>query len=171
MSLRQGPGAGPLTDREFAAIVASVVRGGRLVFAGPVQATVVLPAVAASLVLPSVNISALPAGITIDRVIAAVAWRKQVESSATDNAIDGAQQVQVRSDAPGTFLDAITISDNSLATLASATEGGVMLLGDSDISVEVIGVDTYQFQWQNAQVDGAFLTLHDFQTYLILEYT
>jgi hypothetical protein len=32
-------------------------------------------------------------------------------------------------------------------------------------------VDTYEFQWQNALVDGASLTLHDFQTYLIIEFT
>ncbi|MFQ6031010.1 MAG: hypothetical protein ACE5Q6_26390, partial [Dehalococcoidia bacterium] len=90
---------------------------------------------------------------------------------AAPNAVNGAQQIRVRSDAPGTFQDAITIADNSLETAASATEGGLMLLGDSDISVEVDGVDTYEFQWQNARVDGASLTLHDFQTYLILEYT
>jgi hypothetical protein len=171
VSLRQGPGAGPLTDREIAAIVTSVAQANKLTFAGAVQATVVLPAVAASLALPSVVVPALPAGITINRVIAAVAWRKQVDSSAASNAINGTQQIQVRADTPGTFLDAITMSDNSLETAASATEGGLMLLGDSDISAEVVGVDTYEFQWQNALVDGASLTLHDFQTYLIIEFT
>lgn len=157
----------PLTDRE----VRSVGRGSRLVFASAVQATLVLPAVAASLTLPNVVISALPSGITIDRVVAAIAWRKQVDSSAALNAINTAQQVQVRDDTPGTFRNAITIADNALETAASATEGGLMLLGDSDISVEVTGADTYEFQWQNAQVDGASLTLNDVQTYLILEYT
>ena len=167
MTAPRAPAGSPLTDREFS----QSGRGGKLVFAGAVQATVILPAVAASLTLPSVNLSALPSGITIDRVIAAIAWRKQVESSAILNAIDGVQQIQVRSDAPGVFRDAVTISDGSLETLASSTEGGVMLLGDSDISVEVDGVDIYEFQWQNALVDGASLTLHDFQTYLIVEYT
>lgn len=157
----------PLTDRELR----SVGRGSRLVFASAVQATLVLPAAAASLVLPNVVISALPTGITIDRVIAAIAWRKQVDSSSVINAINNAQQVQVRTDAPGTFRDSITIANNSLETAANATEGGLMLLGDSDISVEVTEADTYEFQWQNAQVDGASLTLHDLQTYLIIEYT
>lgn len=160
----------PLTDRELL-LLSQVGRASRLVFAGAVQATVVLPAVAASLVLPSVVIGDLPDGITIDRVIAAIAWRKQVDSSALLNAINTAQQIQVRDDTPGIFRNAITISDNSLETAASATEGGLMLLGDSDISVEVDGVDTYEFQWQNARVDGASLTLHDFQTYLIIEYS
>ncbi len=159
----------PLTDRELAQIGTS--RGSRLVYASAVQPTVVLPAAAASLILPDVVVDSLPSGITIGRVIAAVSWRKQVDSSGGLNAINTAQQIQVRDDTPGTFRDAITISDNSLETVASATEGGLMLFGDSDISIEVDAVDTYEFQWQNAEVDGASLTLHDFQTYLIVEYT
>ena len=157
----------PLTDRE----IRLIGRGSRLVFASAVQATVVLPAVAADLVLNSVNVSAIPDGITIDRVFAAIGWRKQVDSSAVLNAIDGTQQIRVRSDAPGTFRDAITISNNSLETVASATEGGTTLLGDSDISVEVTQADIYEFQWRLALVDGASLTLHDVQMYLVLEYT
>lgn len=156
----------PLTDRE----AALVGRGSRLVYASAMQGTVVLPAVAANLSLPSVLVT-IPSGITIDRVIAAIAWRKQVESSAALNAIDGAQQVQVRSDAPGTFRNAITMANNALETASSATEGGIMLLGDSDISVEVVGSDTYEFQWTLALVDGASLTLHDVQDYIIIEYT
>lgn len=156
----------PLTDRE----AALVGRGSRLVYASAMQATLVLPAVAANLSLPSVVVT-VPSGITIDRVIAAMAWRKQVDSSAAVNQIDGAQQIQVRSDAPGTFRNAITIANNSLNTASSATEGGLMLLGDSDISVEVVGSDTYEFQWTLALVDGASLTLHDVQDYIIIEYT
>jgi hypothetical protein len=147
-------------------------KAGRLVFgSGLSGTTVVLPAVAANLALPSVTIPALPSGITIDRVIAAISWRKQVESSAAPNAIDGAQQIQVRSDAPGTFVNAITIGDNSLDTAVSATEGGSMLLGDSDISGEVALADTYEFQWLLAKVDGDSLTLHDVQSHLIVEYS
>jgi hypothetical protein len=156
----------PLTDRE----AALVGRGSRLVYASAMQGTVVLPAVAANLTLPSVVVT-VPAGVTINRVIAAIAWRKQVESSAALNAINTAQQIRVRDDTPGTFRNAITIADNSLETAASATEGGLMLLGDSDISAEVVGSDTYEFQWTLARVDGASLTLHDVQDYIIVEYT
>ena len=81
-----------------------------------------------------------------------------------------AQDIQVRSDAPGTFRDAINIPDNSLSTDANATDGGILLVGDNDISVEVVGADTYEFQWTLADVDGNNLTLHDFQTHLIVEY-
>ena len=157
----------PLTDRE----IQLVGRGNRLVRGSAGTINLVLPAVAASLVLPSVTVGGLPSGITIGAVFAAIAWRKQVDSSAVLNAINGTQQVRVRSDAPGTFRDAITMSNAALETVASATEGGMMIWGDSDISAEVIGADTYEFQWQLALVTGASLTLHDVQTYLILEYT
>jgi hypothetical protein len=156
----------PLTDRE----IALVGRGSRLVFASAVVAIVVLPAVSVNLILPSVVVN-IPADVTIDRVIAAIAWRKQVDSSAAVNAINTAQQIRVRDDTPGTYRNAITLADNSLETASSATEGGLMLLGDSDISAEVDGDDTYEFQWQDAEVDGASLTLHDVQTYIIVEYT
>lgn len=145
---------------------------GRLVFASEGQPTVVLPSVAANVSLPSVTIPAdfLPAGAQINRVIAGIAWRKQVDSSAAANAVNVAQNIQVRSDAPGSFVNAINIANNSLATDASATEGGEMLLGDEDISGEVDEADTYEFQWTDADVDGASLTLHDVQTYLLVDY-
>lgn len=148
-------------------------RAGRMVFPGAGAATVVLTSTAANVSLPSVTIAAseLPAGMVILSVKIAIAWRKQVDSSAGANAIVGAQQIQVRSDAPGTFRNALTIADNMLATDASATEGGMMLMGETDISVEVVGADTYEFQWTLADVDGDSLTLHDFQTYLIIEHT
>lgn len=148
-------------------------QSGKLVFPSAMQATVVLPAVAANVSLPSVTIPAadLPANLTITHVRAAIKWRKQVESSGSANAVNGAQQIQVRADTPGTYIDAITIADNSLSTGASATEGGDLLYGDSDVSSEVDGADTYEFQWENAAVDGASLTLHDVQTFLIIEHT
>jgi hypothetical protein len=151
----------------------AVVRpSGRLVFSSDVQATFVLPAVAADVSLPSVVIPSgfLPDGARISRVIAGLAWRTQIDSSASANAVDGAQNIQVRSDAPGTWRNAINIADDALATGASATEGGMMLLGDNDLSVEVVGTDTYEFQWDEALVDGASLTLYDVQTYLVIDF-
>ena len=146
---------------------------GRLVFSSAVAATVVLTSTQGDLALPSVTIPAnpIPAGSTIRRVLASMSWRKQVDSSAAPNAVNVAQDIQVRSDAPGTFRNAIAIADNALATEASATEGGVMLMGSSDISVEVVGADIYEFQWTDADVDGDNLTLHDVQTHLIIEYS
>lgn len=146
-------------------------RGGRFTYPSIAQAQVTLTSSQQNITLPSVTIPALPSGVTIARVIAAVQWRKQVDSSGLANAIAGTtQQIQVRSDAPGTFTNAITIPDNSLSTGATATEGGPQLLGEADISGEVDEADTYEFQWLNAQVDGDNLVLHDFQTILLVEF-
>jgi hypothetical protein len=140
-----------------------------LVFASEIIASISANAVAGNIALPSVTI---PAGLiagTILRVTAGVSWRKQVESSGSPNAVDGAQEIQVRSDTPGTFRNAINLADNSLATALDATEGGSMIEGDEDISVEVTGPDTYEFQWTSALVDGASLTLHDVGTWLFVQ--
>lgn len=154
------PGAG---DRK--------VGDGRLVFPSDgVQDRVVVNATAGNVSLPSVTVT-LPSGITVNRIVAAVLWRKQVDSSIAANAVNGAQQIQVRSDAPGTWTDAITISDNSLATGANASEGGTSIMGKSDIKDEVDESGTYEFRWKDADVDGASLTFHDWQCFIIVEYT
>lgn len=148
---------------------------GRAVpYASDVQATVVLPAVAADLALPSVVVpsSFIPSsgGASVDKVVASVAWRKQVESSGGANAVNGAQVIQVRLTGAASWTDAITVPDNTLATAASATEGGLLIVGDIDLSSIVTAAGTYEFQWADALVDGASLTLHDVQTYLSVSY-
>jgi len=154
------------------AVIGYAVRNARLTFSSNVSATVTLTATAGNVALPSVVIPAgvIPPGATISRVTAAISWRKQVDSSAAANAVNVAQTIQVRSDAPGTFRDAIDIPDNALATGGSATDGGPLLIGDNDIAVEVVGPDTYEFQWTLADVDGNNLVLHDVQTFLIVEF-
>ena len=42
--------------------------------------------------------------------------------------------------------------------MADAAEAGCMLIGDNDVSIEVAGADTYEFQWNDAEVDGNSLT-------------
>ena len=94
-----------------------------------------------------------------------------MDSSSGANVLDGAgQAIQVRADTPGTWRDAIDTPDNSLPNVADATEAGYMLIGDNDVSIEVTGADTYEFQWNDAEVDGDSLTFYDVQTYLIVEY-
>ena len=144
-------------------------QGSRQVFSSAIQPTVVVNATAADKSLPKVTIT-LQTGRTIDRVTAAFAWRKQVESSGSANAVNVAQKIQIRIDTPGCWVDAITLADNSLATAASATEGGMMILGEINIKSDVAATDGYDFQWENADVDGVSLTFHDVQTYLIIDY-
>lgn len=155
-----------------AEIVAGIQRpSARLVFASDITPTVVVNATAADKTLPSVTIpaGAIPTGFTINRVLAAVSWRKSIESSAAGNAVVAAQVIQVRSDAPGTYRDAINLADNSLEHAASATDPGLLIIGDNDIKVEVTGADTYEFKWTLADVDAASITFYDWQCYLIVE--
>jgi hypothetical protein len=158
----------PMTDREFR-------QTGRAansrVFPSELQATVVLTSSQQNLALPAVTV-ALPEGVTVVRALVAIVWRKQVDSSGAPNAINGAnQRIRVRETVAGTFANAIIIPDNSLATGADAQEGGMLVEGTLDISEEVAGDGTYEVQWENAQVDGDNLTLHDMQTYLVVEFS
>ena len=152
---------------------AAAAPSGRLTFASDLQLTVVLGAAAGDKALPSVTIpaGAIPSDSSISRVLAAISYRKSVESSSAPNAIDGAgQAVQVRVDTPGTWRDAIDTPNDSFPHAADATEAGYMQIGDNDIAVEVTGAGTYEFQWNDAEVDGDSLTFYDVQTYLIVEY-
>jgi hypothetical protein len=155
-----------LTDREFERLG----RANSLVFAGALQATVVLTDTPADRALPSVTLTA-PEGVAISRVFAAVSWRKQVDSSSATNSVAGNQQIRVRSDAPGPFVDAISIPTGALHTSADATEGGLLVLGAVDIKDEAALNGVYEFQWEGAQAGGDALTLHDVQTYLVVEFS
>ncbi len=140
------------------------------VFKSKIQATVVVTTTAGDKALPSVT-ATLSSTLTVKRITAAWAWRKAVDSSTSVNAVNGASQdIQVRSDEPGCWTNAIQVTDNSIHTGASATEGGMLVLGDQSIQSEVDATDVYEFQWNDADVDGNNLTLYDVQTYLIVEY-
>ena len=144
-------------------------KAGQRMFSSDAQATVVVNAVAADVSLPDVVIPAgALTGKTIDRVVMAVSWRKSVESSSLANAVNVAQNLQVRDDSPSAWADAINLADNALAHDADETGPGFMLVGDTDVSGTVDGEDTYETQWENADVDGASLTFHDFQSHLIV---
>lgn len=146
-------------------------KGGRITRSSNLQATVIINASAANKSLPGVVVEAgaLPPNATITRVFAGISWRKQTDSSAAPNATVSAQVIEV--DITGGFgTTAIDIPDDSFATAASASEGGMFLVGDNDIKAEVAVGSTTLFQWTAADVDGASLTLQDVQTHLLIEY-
>lgn len=160
-----------------ATAAALAAKGGRLVFSSDLQATVAITDVAGDKALPAVTIpaGAIPPGATISRVLAAVSWRKQVESGAVAGGLNGAQVIEV--DKTGGFpaATAINLPDGSLATAASATENGLRVVGDNDLGPnganEVDGADTYEFQWTAADAaTGVALTFQDWQCHLLMEY-
>ena len=113
----------------------------------------------------------LPPGASITAVYAAISWRKQVESSGRANAIVAAAGNKIEVDITGGFATtAILLIDNTLSTEGNAAEGGGVIIGILDIKAEVAEGSTTLFQWSGADVDAASLTLHDVQTYLIIEF-
>lgn len=148
---------------------------GRVTFHSDITPSIVVGGTAGSETLPSITIPAgyIPAGAVVRQVFAAFSYRKAVESSSSDNAVDGGQSIQIRNDTPSTFRTVINIADNSLAHAADETSGGFLQVGDNEISALDAwnGADTYNFQWANAEVDGDSITFHDVQTHLIIDFS
>ena len=145
---------------------------GEITYSSAIQATVTVSSSAGNVSLPSVVIPAnpIPANTSIHRVTAYCWFRKIVNSNGSGNAVNVEQNIQVRADTPGTYIDAITIADNALSVAASSTEGGTMLAGTIDVKGEVDGADTYELQWEAADVDGNSMVFHDWQCHLKIEY-
>lgn len=148
-------------------------------------AALAIPAAVADQTLPNVVFPTgfLPANATVQAVYLMVKWRKQVDSSAAPNANNGAGhswRVKKNAGAWGVDdLEGVVLADNQMATGASATEGGDMLIGDINIAAEVDDVDNETYNVMGEQtnrgdaphVDGASLTLHDVYTGLRVYFT
>ncbi len=146
-------------------------KGGRLTLVSNLQETVVVNATAGDKSLPSIAVPSglLPTGASMTRALAGFSFRKTVESSTSTNATVVAQVIEV--DITGGFATtAIDIPDNSFHTAGSATEAGMLLLGDNDVKAEVTEGSTTTFQWTAADVDGISLTFHDVQMHLFIDY-
>jgi hypothetical protein len=128
------------------------------------QEEVAIPAVAADQSLPDVTVSGLPTGCTVVRAVAMFKFRAIEETSGGANKLSGAQDIQVRTDAPGAWADAINFLDDMFGLEASAREGGDLFIGDIDLSATVTGNDTYNFQWDEAVADAASIAFNDVQT-------
>ncbi len=141
------------------------------------QEEVAIPGAAGTLALPSVTIADLPAGATVVRAIAMLKYHAVENTNAAANKLDGAtvadtsQVLQVRDDTPGTWRDAMNFVDDQFGLSAAAREGGDVLIGSIDIAVEVVGNDTYNFQYLLAKADLAAINLNDVQVGLAICYS
>lgn len=145
-------------------------------FWSDVQATVTITATAQDLSLPDVVVAEIPAGANIFRSIAMFKFRAVEDTSALANNLDDgggatAPSIQVRADTPGTFINAINIVDGMAQVPASSREVGDVWIGDNDVSGEVDGNDTYNFQIDVAEAEGSNLILRDVQTGLRIWWT
>ena len=142
-------------------------------FWSDVDDLVTLTSTGANTALPSVVVAGIPSGAIITKAIAMMKFGAAEDTSAAENklVVDAAEHIQVRDDTPGTYRDAIALINNALLTGASAIRGGDVWIGALDISVEVDGDDTYNFQWEDADVTGNSLLIRDLQTGLRIYYT
>ena len=134
------------------------------------QEEVQVTAVAGDKALPGVTVAGLPADAVVIRAVAMFKFRMVENTNAAANKLNGAQNIQVRDDTPGTWRNAINLVDDIFGVGAGTREGGDVIIGDTDISVEVDGDDTYNFQWDEARADLGNLQFNDVQTGLRVYY-
>lgn len=122
--------------------------------------------------LPSVNVAGLPAGITIVRAVAMFQFRMVENTHDGANGLNVAQHIQVRSDEPGEWRDAISIADTLCTFTEKAREGGSLWIGDHNIEPEITAWlnDIYSFQWV-ADALFEFIRFNDIQTGIRIWYS
>ncbi len=126
------------------------------------QEEVAVPAVAADLALPDVVVNGLPSS-GIQLVVAMFKWRAIENTNVGANKLNGPQTIQVRSDAPGAWTDGINLVDDQFGLAATTREGADIIIGNLDLSGEVVGDGTYNFQWAQALADLADINFNDIQ--------
>ncbi|MCK5235924.1 MAG: hypothetical protein KAR06_02975 [Deltaproteobacteria bacterium] len=126
-----------------------------------------LPAAAADTNLPDVVVVGLPTDFVLVRAVAIFKCRHIENTNGGGvNAIEGAQDIRVKKSTGAWGVDdiaAINLADNQWAVAASTREGGDVIEGDIDIKGEMDGNATYNFRFEDADVDLDFLRLNDVQ--------
>jgi len=120
--------------------------------------------------LGTITVPTLPTGATIWKVQLIGFISNIVDSSGSDNAINGAVTIQVQDDGGGSWTNAYDIVDNAFAVDQSEgpSRGGVPIVGNlNDHNLGTAGVvdgaDTYNVQITTVVSDGDSLTLYDLQ--------
>jgi hypothetical protein len=134
------------------------------------QASVDITDSATDQALPSVVVPALPTGYSIYRAEGVLSFRKVVDDSGSDNALDGNQNVQLQKGA-GAFATCIALLDEMLGVVADSESGGDALVGSVDVKTTVDGAATYGFKITSALALGDTLMLKDVQTAVRLTLT
>ena len=145
-----------------------IVKRARYDFLWPgttIQETVTISTVSAVKSLPSVVIVGIPADATIRFARALVLYREVADTSTALNDLNGATNIQVRLSG-GTFTDAINLIDQQFQVPASERGPGDVLIGDIDLTCEVTGDGTYNFQFAALVSTGSSLILRDVQVAL-----
>jgi len=135
------------------------------------QKTVVVPIAAADQALPDITVADLPAGAAVVRVQVMFKFRSLSNAGAA-NKLTNAQEIQIRTDAPGAWTDAINLVDDQFLIAAAAVDSpGDVVMGLINVAATVTGNDTYNLQWDEAIADVAGLTFNDVQVGLKIWYS
>lgn len=136
-------------------------------------------AAGATVALPDITVADLPAGATIVRAIVMFKFRMIENTYAGVNKLNGAtvaltsQVIQIRSDTPLAYVDAINFVDDFFTLADSAREGGDVIIGTLDVA-GAAGVDendTYNLRWLLGRADQDFLNFNDVQVGLRIWYS
>jgi len=127
--------------------------------------------------LPDITVADLPAGATVVKATVMFKFRMIENTYAGVNKLNGAtvattsQVIQIRSDAPTAYVDAINFVDDYFTLADSAREGGDVIIGTIDVSATVDENDTYNLQWLLARADQDFINFNDVQVGLRVWYS
>jgi len=138
------------------------------------QAATTLPAALAAW---DVTVANLPVGATIVRAVAMFKSRMVENTSQAVNSLDLAtnpgvsQVIQVETDAPGTWRDAINFADDQFSIAGGPLrEGGDVCIGNINIAVEVTANDIYHVRWLLSKANQNNLNFNDVQVGLRIWY-
>jgi hypothetical protein len=143
----------------------------QLDFWSAAQEEVQLTAVAGDKALPDITVADLPAGATVVRAIVMFKYRVIENTNAAANKLNGAQDIQIRTNAPGAWNDCINFVDDQFGLAATTREGGDVSIGAIDVAAVVTGNGTYNTQWDEAVADVGNLQFNDVQVGLRVWYS
>ncbi len=131
--------------------------------------TIPIPIVAASQAFPSITLPNISNATILHAYLRIVGNARQSTSGAS---VDGAQNIQIRKDTPGTWTNALLVPNSALLHSPSSGISYISWLGAIDVSSEVDAFnDTYEVQWLNALAISDVITLQDVRVELDIYYT
>jgi len=139
-------------------------------FYGLPQRLVTVDDVVGDIALPDIVVADLPDESTVVRAIGIILFRKVTNNNAGANALDGAQELQIRDNAPGAWTDLLNFVDDMFTFTVAEESNGHVVFGVIDVSGVVVGNGTYNVQWAQALADAASLLFEEVQVGLRIWY-
>ena len=139
---------------------------------GVYTASVAIPGGAgASQALGTLTIAGIPTNAVVAHLFVHFLFADRVDSSAATNALNGAQNLQVKKNAGG-YSTFFAFAGGEYSTVASSSGAGDAKAGTVDlVALAPVNGDVLTFQWTTAKATGSSLTLNEFEIVVDLEVT